>query len=609
MTQKPEELKRMADYYRELEKTSDSFNKKNINAIDYQIKQREIEGQQFSRLLQAQMKMNALSEVGEAKRIATYEKLNAELKKLQQNATTTNTVLKNFGTVDHHKKADELTASLQRLNVSQNMTQKEMQETITQAKLLSNQLYNVSKEAKATGNNSMTMGKMISTAFEKFSIWIGVTSLFFGTVQTIRKAVAEVISLNTAVTELNKVLEVSKEELVDYTKKAYEMGESLGRTGKEVISATAEFARAGWDLSESSKLSEQALLLTNVADGLEDTAEAAGYLIAVLKGYNLTVNDTVHIVDLLNEVSNNFAVNTVKLAEGLQRTSGTLSQTGTSMEELAGILTGGYEVLRNMEKVSAGLITISTRLRGISESGEEIDGLMPKLQTAFKEFAGIDIQTVNGQMRSTFDILQDLSKVWKNLNDEQREHIGFLTSGLRQSPVLNAIMLNWENVELAVETAIDSINSAVIENEKYLSSLQGKINLLNSALSELAYNTISSDLFGALVNFATLLVKVADAVGVFTIAFSGLWLYLSFSGKLSIAAAIGERLIPNLAALGKIIGLTTTQVKLLNIAFGSFLPMLAVGAIYLAIKAFDHFTTTLDEQKEKLQEITGEINL
>ena len=34
---------------------------------------------------------------------------------------------------------------------------------------------------------------------------------------------------------------------------------------------------------ESSKLAEQAILLTNVAEGLENTAEAAGYLIAVMK--------------------------------------------------------------------------------------------------------------------------------------------------------------------------------------------------------------------------------------------------------------------------------------------------------------------------------------
>ena len=183
---------------------------------------------------------------------------------------------------------------------------------------------------------------------------IGITSLFFGAIRAIKSGTREVIELNTAQTELNKVLDIGTEAITNYTEKAYKMGRTLGRTGKDVLLATSEFARAGYNLQEAGQLAEDALLLTNVADGLEDTAEAAGYLIAVLKGYKLEAKDTTHVVDLLNEVSNNYAVNTVKLAEGLQRTSGTLSQTGTSMEELAGILTGGFEVLRNMEKVSSG---------------------------------------------------------------------------------------------------------------------------------------------------------------------------------------------------------------------------------------------------------------
>ena len=364
-----------------------------------------------------------------------------------------------------------------------------------------------------SAKSSISFSNALKTAFYKFGIWSAVTVSYYGVLRAIRNGISEVIELDTALTELNKVVETGEEELKTYTEQAYRLGETLGRTGKEVINATTEFARAGYNLQESAKLAEQALLLTNVADGLNDTAEAAGYLIAVMKGYDLTVQDTTHVVDLLNEVSNNYAVNTVNLAEGLQRTSGTLSQTGTSMEELAGILTGGYEVLRNMEKVSAGLVTISSRLRGVSESGEEIDGLMPKLQRAFKEFAGIDIQTVNGELRSTYDILEDLSKVWNTLNDEQRAIIGELTSGIRQAPVLNAILKNWESVEGAVKSALDSTGSAVRENEKYLNSLQGRLNSFNSAVSKLVYDTINSELLGSLIDLGTVLIKLANQIG------------------------------------------------------------------------------------------------
>ena len=55
MTKKPDELVKMAGYYKQLEASSNEFNNKNINAIDYEIQQREIQGQQFSKALQAKM--------------------------------------------------------------------------------------------------------------------------------------------------------------------------------------------------------------------------------------------------------------------------------------------------------------------------------------------------------------------------------------------------------------------------------------------------------------------------------------------------------------------------------------------------------------------------
>ena len=61
-----------------------------------------------------------------------------------------------------------------------------------------------------------------------------------------------------------------------------------------------------------------------------------------------------------------------------------MTQAGNSIDETIGLLTGGYAQLRNMEKVSTGIITISQRLRAIDEDGDEIDGLSAELS----EFSG-----------------------------------------------------------------------------------------------------------------------------------------------------------------------------------------------------------------------------
>jgi hypothetical protein len=119
------------------------------------------------------------------------------------------------------------------------------------------------------------------------------------------------------------------------------------------------------------------------------------------------------------------------LADGVQRAGSTLAQSGTTYEETLGLLTATNEVLQKMEKSSTGLITISQRIRGVSEAFE--DGEAPvnftaKLGEAYKQIAGVDIM-VNGQLRSTYDILNDMSKAWSGLTAEQQQYLGELSAG------------------------------------------------------------------------------------------------------------------------------------------------------------------------------------
>ena len=81
----------------------------------------------------------------------------------------------------------------------------------------------------------------------------------------------------------------------------------------------------------------------------------------------------------MNSVSNQSPVSSIILQMVLERVSGTMNQAGNSIDQTIGLLTGGFTQLRNMEKVSTGLITISQRLRAIDEDGEEIDGLSAEL--------------------------------------------------------------------------------------------------------------------------------------------------------------------------------------------------------------------------------------
>ena len=530
----------------------------------------------------------------------TYQKLSFELQKLKNNAEATNNIIKNFGGKEYHIRADEITASLNKLNISQDMTQKEMQETIIQAKLLSNELTNVARQAKATGNNSMTLASMLKTAWDKMAVWSVVTVSWFGIIRTIKNGIEVINELDTSLTELNKTADLTSSQLRNVTERAYELGSTIGRTGKEVIDALAEFSKAGYNIEQSFGLAEAAIVMTNVAEGINSVEEATSSLIAALKGYQMDASQAMRVVDMLNQVSNTTASNFDDLADGLRRTSGTLAQTGTSIEELLGLLVGGFEPLRNIEMVSSGLNMISQRLRGIGEDGEVIEGLMPKLQKDFMDIAKISIiDPETGGLRSTYDILKDMAKVFPTLTDQQRQYLGELAAGNRQVKVLNAILNNWESVEKAVENAKNSTGSALRENEKYLNSIQGKISQFTSAVQQMWYHTISSDIIKFFVDLGTGIIRLVDKIGLLNTTFAVLWAYLSLTGKFKLVTIFDGWAM----AAGRLaIALTgsSAAASALATAISTFAPIAAIASIYGLIKLIDKLHTSVTEASESI---------
>lgn len=327
------------------------------------------------------------------------------------------------------------------------------------------------------------------------------------TIQAIKSMTKAVCELDATLTEFNKVADLSTEQLEEFADKAFEAADKIGRTGKDMIEAATEFKRAGYDLEQSLEMGNAALVMTNVADGINQTSDAASTLISVLKGFNISDADIMSIVDKMNSVSNQSPVGFDNLADGLERVSGTMSQAGNSIDETIGLLTGGFAQLRNMEKVSTGLITISQKLRAVDEDGEEIDGFSAELEEAFGSI-GVAIEDTNGELRSTYAIMSDYAKVFPELTSEQKQYFAELASGKRQVNVFNAIIQQMADVDKAVEQSIDSVGAAERENEIYRQSIQGLKNDFDNQFQMLATEVISSDWIKDLISAGTDLLEV-----------------------------------------------------------------------------------------------------
>lgn len=219
---------------------------------------------------------------------------------------------------------------------------------------------------------------------------------------------------------------------------------------------------------------------------------------------------------------NRFAITSTEIGEALQRSASALNEGGNTIDESIGLITGGQTVVQNAEKVGTALKTLSLRLRGakveLEEAGLETDGMAESTSRLRDQLLGltggkVDIMLDENTFKSTTDILREMSKVWSSLNDIDSAAALELMGGKQQANVLAAIIQNFDIVEDAIETSADSAGSALRENEKYLDSIQGKIDQFNNAVQTMWSNTLDDSLIKGIVEFGTELIKLIDKIG------------------------------------------------------------------------------------------------
>lgn len=457
------------------------------------------------------------------------------------------------------------------------------------------------KEAKQSAKQINGLGDALKKSFAHFTLY---DVMQLGK-DAIREMVEQVRILDDALVELQKVSDLSGNSLKSFTNDAFKVAETVGRMGSDVVQSTADFKKMGYDVEESLKLAETAMVYSNVGDNVSPE-EATKTLISTMKAFNVEAKDSISIIDKINAVSNNFAISSEGLGSALQRSASALMEANNSLDQTLALYAVGNTITQDPESVSTGLRTISMRLRGVDE---DTGKLIPKFRELFLEYTNgkVDIMDTNDQFKSTFDIIRDLGKEWENLSDIQQANLAELSAGKQRANIFMSLMSSSKDLEKALGVSMDSMGSAMAENEKAMDSVTGKINQLKSALQQLSINTISSDFVKGIVDMLTALVKLVDQIGLVNVALIAFGGYLALS-KSNFAIGAVKGLGEAFKFLGVRIGSATVAQMGMNATMMAFAPVAIITAIMGIIKAFDLFTVTVDEQKQKVDELKGKYN-
>ena len=207
---------------------------------------------------------------------------------------------------------------------------------------------------EATSKAAKDVDELNSSTADALLTYQAAHEIFQKSVDAIMSIVDAVYTLNDAEIEFQKVSDLSGQALDDYVDKLAGMGGAVGRTASEMLNATTEFRKNGFNDEDAAQLGQIATMFQNVSDEAISAGDAASFIIAQLTAFNLTAEDATHVIDAVNKVSNNFSVSSGDLSKALGVVSSSSSAMGNSMESTLGMLTAITEITRNSSKAARG---------------------------------------------------------------------------------------------------------------------------------------------------------------------------------------------------------------------------------------------------------------
>jgi TP901 family phage tail tape measure protein len=372
-----------------------------------------------------------------------------------------------------------------------------------------------------------------------------------------------IVEIDTAMVGLQRVSTGTSETYDEIAASANQTAMAMGRTTQEVITATTEFVKMGNSVQESTDvLANAGLILANVAEmGIEDAVNAMS---STMKGMGLAAEDANRIVDVINEAGNKFALNSSDLAEGLRVGSASLSIAGNSLEEASALIVAGTEIMQDPTRIANGLKTLSMRLRGVAQEGEKLN---PELGDLIENLVGVSLVYTSGELegefRSTYEIIRDIAKEWDNLNSQEQALLLEEVAGKEQAATLSAILQNAETLTEAYDKLGDAAGSAADEQAAYMDSVAGKANALRENFMGIFYDLVDSDAVKGMLDTTNMLLSayrnIASAFGelpTLLATVTGAFTIFSSKGRemaqnlTDVAAAVGQQLPGGLGRVG-----------------------------------------------------------
>ena len=331
----------------------------------------------------------------------------------------------------------------------------------------------------------------------------------------VASAVSALSEVDAAITRVTKVANAPQKDIDAFTKSIYKNASAVGKTAPEYANAVEQWITTGKSLKQSIGLAKDSVMGSFV--GNVDVNDMVKYMAVPLNSFRKEGLKSKDIINSMNQVSNKNAIEMEDLGQAYSKASSVVASTGTTFSQLTGMITGAQTATRaGGDVVGRSIKAISLNFSKMSSGVTATD----KKRSEFFHGLGVDLKTSDGKMKSTYQIMNDLSKVWGKLSKQQKSDAALYAAGKEHSNQFTGMLDNWKTVQKAMRESQGQVNlvdkdhgSAFQEFEKQQQSVQFHLATLKNSWTQMLNDVVGGRSgLNKIVDTGTSVVNVLDSL-------------------------------------------------------------------------------------------------
>lgn len=318
--------------------------------------------------------------------------------------------------------------------------------------------------------------------------WFGFNEVINLTKRAIRDAVGNIKELDSVMTEIAVVTDMTQKELWGQIDTYSKMAQQYGVATTGVYEVSMLYYQQGLQTAEVMKMTEETLKMAKIA-GL-DYAEATDYMTVAIRGFKMEMSDAQRVVDVYSNLAAISASDTEELAVAMSKTASSAEAVGSSFENTSAMIALMVETTREApENIGSALKSIISRFgemttdptKLVDSEGEVMS--LNKVDKALRS-VGISLQDAQGNFRDFDDVILELSASWDTIDRNTQRYIATIMAGNRQQSRFLALVGNNERLVELSEEAANSEGAAAIQTAKTMDSIASKVEQVKTSLQQ-----------------------------------------------------------------------------------------------------------------------------